>query len=115
MWPRPPGNPEHFVPFSASVVIQAPVRLVGEDGQPEPVEAAGPDLQRRARRHPQGHREGGGHGAGGDGEGGVSRLWRAAGAGLPGRRERGWGRVGPSASFICSFCHAQITVYAIRT
>ena len=52
--------------------LQVAVWLVREDCAHEPVEAAGAHLHRRARRHPQGHREGGGYGEGGDGAGRVS-------------------------------------------
>ena len=41
-----------------SFYFQVALRLVCEDRQPKPMEAAGADVFRRARAHPQGHREG---------------------------------------------------------
>ena len=54
-------------------LFQAAIRLVGEDGQPGQVEAARPDVDRRAREDPRGHREGRGHGAGRDAAGRVRK------------------------------------------
>ena len=52
--------------------FQTPERLVCEDCQPEPVEAARSDVHGRAGEDQEGHRGSGGDGEGGAGKGRVS-------------------------------------------
>ena len=56
------GKPSYFTPL----LFQTAFGLVGEDCQFGQVEAARPDVDRRAREDPRGHREGRGHGEGRD-------------------------------------------------